>query len=433
MSQVWIVLSSVLCDIWVGFISSIFQVGPVEVPVVDFGKGNISTEAKTKRQRRSRSARISRRLVPLARSASPSTDFSGRDHSRTLLEQAFDDSMHQLKWEFLHWCSTAVPQFRCFCFRPLFRRSCHHADQCDRSPAGQSLSFGLCRGAGTNSWPHCDELVLLVFIVIFCFLSLILFVVHQSFLLTHMIFLSLPNLSRTLAVHMTGWCFEPVGAGRAEAVPCWSSIGRHQRHRRQWERYGWTPSKIAVQKDIENEENLGGQRCWEVFCDWAHRCFHKTQSFLLPSFRKDVSVLSHGHQKTLRHFQGSKNFPRDKRLRLEMPGWKVLHYDGNAMNVTEVEWQREKIMRAPLVVRDREYPFSEDVIVGETGAVDPNLEVMAKVFSLIEVLRLGGSYELVYPLWAQFILSAVRVNVDVTWSCDEVLVSIYICPVLSTW
>ena len=57
--------------------------GPIEVPTVEFGEGDISTEAETKRQKRSRSARISRRLVPLARSASASIDFSGRDHSRT--------------------------------------------------------------------------------------------------------------------------------------------------------------------------------------------------------------------------------------------------------------------------------------------------------------------------------------------------------------
>ena len=90
-------------------------------------------------------------------------------------------------------------------------------------------------------------------------------------------------------------------------------------------------------------------------------------------------------------------------------------------------------MRAPLVVRDKEYPFSEDAIVDEIGAVDPNLGVMAKVSSLIEILRLGGSYELLFQLWAQFTLSAVRVNVDVTWSRNEVLVSICIRPVLSTW
>ena len=58
--------------------------------------------------------------------------------------------------------------------------------------------------------------------------------------------------------------------------------------------------------------------------------------------------------------------------------------------------------------------------------MDPKLGVMAKVSSLIEVQRLGGSYELVYQLWAQFTLSAVRVNVDVTWSRGEVLVSTYI-------
>ena len=89
-------------------------------------------------------------------------------------------------------------------------------------------------------------------------------------------------------------------------------------------------------------------------------------------------------------------------------------------------------MRAPLVVRDREYPFSEDVIVDETGAVDPNLGVMATVSSLIEVLRLGGSYELIYFVWAQFTLSVVRFNMDVTWLRDKVLVTIYFCPVFST-
>ena len=151
----------------------------------------------------------------------------------------------------------------------------------------------------------------------------------------------------------------------------------------------------------------------------------KPSHFYCRICRKDESVLTHGHHEILRHFQGSKHFPRDRRLSLETPGWEVLDYDGNAMSPAEVERQREKIRRAPLVVNDREYPFSEDVIVDETGAVDPNLGVMAKVSSLIEVLRLGESYELVYRLWAQFTLSAVRVNVDVTWSRDEVLVSIF--------
>ena len=140
----------------------------------------------------------------------------------------------------------------------------------------------------------------------------------------------------------------------------------------------------------------------------------KPSHFYCPICRKDLSVLTHGHHEISRHFQGSKHFPRDERLRLETPGWEVLVYEGNAMSPAEVEHQREKIMKAPLVVRDREYPFFEDIFVDETGAVDPNLGVMAKVSSLIEVLRLGGSYELVYQFWALFTLSAVRSNVDVS-------------------
>ena len=151
----------------------------------------------------------------------------------------------------------------------------------------------------------------------------------------------------------------------------------------------------------------------------------KPSHFYCRICRKDVSVLTHGHHEILQHFQGSKHFPRDQRLRLETPGWEVLDCERNIVSPAEVERQRAKILRAPLVVRDREYPFSEDVIVDETGSMDPNLGVMAKVSSLIEALRLGGSYELVYRLWAQFTLSAVRVNVDVTWSRDEVLVSSY--------
>ena len=67
--------------------------GPIEVPAVEFGEGYNSTEAETKRQRRSKSARNSRCFVPLARSASASVDFLGRNHSRKFLEQAFDDGM----------------------------------------------------------------------------------------------------------------------------------------------------------------------------------------------------------------------------------------------------------------------------------------------------------------------------------------------------
>ena len=94
-SEVCIVLRVVFGEIWVSLISSFL--GLVEIPTVEFGEGDISTETETRRKRRSRSARISRRLLPLGRSPSASMDFSGRDHSRTLLEQAFDNRMYRLQ------------------------------------------------------------------------------------------------------------------------------------------------------------------------------------------------------------------------------------------------------------------------------------------------------------------------------------------------
>ena len=84
----------------------------------------------------------------------------------------------------------------------------------------------------------------------------------------------------------------------------------------------------------------------------------------------------------------------------------------------------DPILRGPLVISDREYPFAEDLIVDDSGAPDAKLPVLAKVSSLVEVLRMGGSYELVHQLWSDFTLTASRVNIDVTWSPDEVLVGI---------
>ena len=52
------------------------------------------------------------------------------------------------------------------------------------------------------------------------------------------------------------------------------------------------------------------------------------------------------------------------------------------------------------------------------------MPVVAKVSSLIEILRLGGPYKLVNQLWSQFTLIASRVNIDVALYREEVLVGI---------
>ena len=159
---------------------------------------------------------------------------------------------------------------------------------------------------------------------------------------------------------------------------------------------------------------------------------NKLSEFYCRVCWKDVSVPTHGGYEIIQHFQGLRHFARDRRLRLETPGWRVLDFDGNPLPEDELERQREKIMLAPLVVRDRDYPFREDLIPDASGNVDPQLPMLAKVSCLIDALQLGGSYELVEKLWERFVLTASRINVTVAWSRDEVLV----CSVLfpdSTW
>ena len=166
--------------------------------------------------------------------------------------------------------------------------------------------------------------------------------------------------------------------------------------------------------------NEGGQ----FFVTGATDAAGKPSHFFCRVCRKDVSVLTHGLHEILRHYQGVKHFARDQRLRLETPGWRVLDFEGNPLSESELERRREHILRGPLVVRDREYPFAEDLIIDESGAPDATLPVVAKASSLIETLRLGGPYELVSQLWSQFTLIASRVNIEVAWSRDEVLVGI---------
>ena len=246
--------------------------------------------------------------------------------------------------------------------------------------------------------------------------------IQQSFLLTIIIFLSLPDLARRLVV--TGLDdvlsrLEQVQQRPFRALP---QLGDTSDTSDDESNIGGPRRRLHSKKTYKVKKAWGTSDVGRFFVTGPTDVATKPSHFYCRICRKDVSVLTHGQHEILRHFQGSKHFPRDQCLRLETPGWEVLDYEGNIMSLAEVERQREKIRMAPLVVRDK---FSEDVIFDETSAVDPNLGVMTKVSSLIEVLRLGGIYELVYRLWAQFTLSAVRVTVDVTWSRDEDLVSNY--------
>ena len=189
--------------------------------------------------------------------------------------------------------------------------------------------------------------------------------------------------------------------------------------------------RVRSKRTFKMKKVWGANEVGQFFVTGATDAAGKPSHFYCRVCRRDVSVLTHGPHEILRHYQGVKHFSRDQRLRLETPGWRVLDFEGNPLCESELERRWEHILRGPLVVRVREYPFAEDLIVDESGALDATLPVVAKVSSLIEVLRLGGPYELVSQLWSQFTLIATQVNIDVAWSRDEVLVGIVVLLVVT--
>ena len=182
--------------------------------------------------------------------------------------------------------------------------------------------------------------------------------------------------------------------------------------------------RVRSKRTFKMKKVWGTNEVGQLFVTGSTDAAGKPSHFYSRVCRKAVSVLTHGPLEILRHYQGLKHFARDQRLRLETPGWRVLDFEGNPLSESELERQREFILRGPLVVRDREYPFAEGLMIDVSGAPDATLPVVANVSSLIETLRLGGPYELVSQLWSQFTLIASRVNTEVAWSQEEVLVGI---------
>ena len=173
---------------------------------------------------------------------------------------------------------------------------------------------------------------------------------------------------------------------------------------------------------VKSEKGVEADELDRFFVTGATDVAGKPSHFYCPICCKDVSVLTNGPHAVLRHFQGVKHFAPDQQPRLETPGWRVLDFEGNSLSESELERQKERILRGPLVTWDRECPFAEDLLVEESGTPDATLPVLAKVSSLIEVLQLGGTYELLHQLWSQFTLTANRMNTGVIWSRGEVLV-----------
>ena len=175
--------------------------------------------------------------------------------------------------------------------------------------------------------------------------------------------------------------------------------------------------RVRSKRTFKTKKVWGANEVGQFFVTGATDAEGKPSHFFCRVCRKDVSVLTEGLHDILRHSQGVKHFARGQRLMLETPGWRVLDFEGNPLSESELERQKERILRSPLVVRDREYPFAEDLFVDESGAPDATLPVVAKVSSIIES-RLGCPYDLVNQFWLQFTLIASRLNIDVAWSRD---------------
>ena len=144
--------------------------------------------------------------------------------------------------------------------------------------------------------------------------------------------------------------------------------------------------RVRSKRTFKMKKAWGANEVGQFFVTGATDAAGKPSHFYCRVCRKDVSVLTHGFHEILRHYQGVRHFARDQRLRLETPGWRVLDFEGNPLSETELERRREQILGGPLVVRDREYPFAEDLIIDESGSPDATLPVVTKVSSLIETL-----------------------------------------------
>ena len=180
--------------------------------------------------------------------------------------------------------------------------------------------------------------------------------------------------------------------------------------------------KVLSKKTYKMKKVYAAMELGRFFVTGASDAANMPSHFYCHLCRKNVSVLTHGHHEVLRHYQGRRHFAQDQRLCLETPGWRVLDFQGNPLEEEELERQREGILKGPLVVRDQEHPFAEDLICDEAGVIDPQVPVLAKVSCLVDGLTMGGSYGLIEKLWAQFVLTAGPVTREVAWTRDEVLV-----------
>ena len=80
----------------------------------------------------------------------------------------------------------------------------------------------------------------------------------------------------------------------------------------------------------------------------------------------------------LRSLPGRNVLPPQLASTIRDAEWADLGLRRNPQRDEEVEWQRKLIFRAPLVVRDIEYPFPEEVILDNSDTVHVSLQFLRK-------------------------------------------------------
>ena len=342
--------------------------------------GDLSTVAEVRHMRRRKQAVIPRRLVPLSGQEPSPVDVGSHERSRVMLEQAFNDDNIIFKWGYFGFGSLWVPH--------LLNCIDHFAVDPAITPVratGHQL-VTLCRSVCAEEGAQFLDPLMGSKCLTMCCYSFQVSSLHCIFLFTEL---------DAVLQHLGQSAARP---GPRVADTSDSSADESEASH--------TCRRVRLKRTFKMKKVWGANEVGQFFVTGATDAAGKPSPFFCRVCRKDVSVLTHGPHEILRHYQGVKHFARDQRLRLETPGLRVLDFEGNPSSESELERPKEDILRGPLVFRDREYPFAEDLIVDESGALDATLPVVAKVSSLIEVLRLGGPYKLVSQLWSQFTLIA---------------------------
>ena len=90
-------------------------------------------------------------------------------------------------------------------------------------------------------------------------------------------------------------------------------------------------SKILSKKTFRMKKVYAATGLGRFFVTGPSDAANMPSHFYCQLYREMVFLVTYGHHEVLRHFQGSRHFARDQRLRLETPRWRVLDLHGNPL------------------------------------------------------------------------------------------------------